>query len=456
MALYKTSADTAGRPPLGWGGIARLGLVQMSLGAVVVMMTSTINRVMVVELALPAMLPGLLVALHYAIQVLRPRWGYGSDVGGRRTPWIIGGMVALALGGLAASVSTALFPQSFWAGLAVAVFAFTLLGVGVGVGAAGTSVLALLAIRVAPQRRAAAATIVWVMMIFGLAATASVAGRFLDPFSPARLIAVMAVVASVAVLLSTVAVWGVEGEAAGPSSDAPQTPFFEALREVWAEPEARRFTVFVFVSMLAYNAQELILEPFAGLVFGMTAGQSTALAGVQHAGVLAGMLLVSLGASVIGGRVLGSLKVWTVGGCLASAVAIAAIAAGGALGPSFPLRGAVFALGLANGAFAVAAIGSMMSLAGAGETPRAGTRLGLWGAAQAIAFGVGGLAGALVVDVAKGFVATPVEAYGIAFLAEAALFVAGAWLALGIGAPARRAAPPAPLGGPLAAGSGVG
>ena len=69
--------------PLGWLGIVRLGLVQTALGAIVVLTTSTLNRVMVVELALPATLPGALVAMHYAVQVLRPRLGYGSDVSGR-------------------------------------------------------------------------------------------------------------------------------------------------------------------------------------------------------------------------------------------------------------------------------------------------------------------------------------------------------------------------------------
>ena len=68
---------------LGWLGIVRLGLVQTALGAIVVLTTSTMNRVMVVELALPAMLPGALVALHHAVQLLRPRLGHGSDVGGR-------------------------------------------------------------------------------------------------------------------------------------------------------------------------------------------------------------------------------------------------------------------------------------------------------------------------------------------------------------------------------------
>ena len=70
-------------PVLGWAGIFRLGLVQAMLGAVVVLTTSTLNRVMVVELALPALLPGLLVALHYAVQLTLPRMGYGSDRGQR-------------------------------------------------------------------------------------------------------------------------------------------------------------------------------------------------------------------------------------------------------------------------------------------------------------------------------------------------------------------------------------
>ena len=69
---------------LGWFGIVRLGLVQTALGAIVVLTTSTINRVMIVELALPAMVPGIFVTWHYALQVLRPRWGHGSDSGGRR------------------------------------------------------------------------------------------------------------------------------------------------------------------------------------------------------------------------------------------------------------------------------------------------------------------------------------------------------------------------------------
>ncbi|MEL7256195.1 MAG: PucC family protein, partial [Pseudomonadota bacterium] len=95
------------------------------------------------------------------------------------------------------------------------------------------------------------------------------------------------------------------------------------------------------------------------------------------------------------------MRRWTVGGCFASAVALAALATGALVGPSWPLNASVFALGLANGAFAVAAIGSMMTLASAGEKQREGTRMGLWGAAQAVAFGLGGFLGAAAIDATR-------------------------------------------------------
>jgi BCD family chlorophyll transporter-like MFS transporter len=427
---------------LGWSGIVRLGLVQTALGSIVALTTSTMNRVMVVELALPAMLPGALVALHYAVQVLRPRLGYGSDVGGRRTPWIVGGMATLALGGVGAAAATALMGTALAAGIALAVVAFALIGVGVG--AAGTSLLVLLAKRVEGRRRAAAATIVWSMMIAGIVVTATVAGSLLDPFSPARLVAVTAGVAAAAFALTVVAVWNVEGSAAGAAVAGPaaKPAFFEALRQVWAEPQARRFAVFVFVSMLAYSAQDLILEPFAGHVFGYTPGESTKLAGLQHAGVLAGMILVAVAAS---GLRRGTLRAWTIAGCIGSAAALASLAAAGLAGPGWPLRLSVVALGVANGAFAVAAIGSMMGLAGSGRESREGVRMGLWGAAQAIAFGLGGFLGTAAADLARHLVGAPGVAYASVFAGEAVLFLVAAVLAARISRPrAGRAA--APLG----------
>jgi len=394
----------------------------MALGAIVVLTTSTLNRLMVVELSLPAILPGLLVGLHYGIQLTRPHWGFYSDTGGHRTRWIIGGMLALALGAFMAACALPIFPESFAMGLAVSIVAYTLIGLGVG--ASGTSLLALLATTTAPHRRAAAATITWLMMIFGIAATAGTVGQFIDPYSPALLIKIVGIVVSIATLVTCIAVWRIERNLIAIREPDP-TPFREGLKEVWSERKARNFTIFVFLSMTAYFMQELILEPYAGLVFGFTPGQSTSLSGAQNGGVFLGMLSVGILAT---GLKIGALRNWVMTGCVGSALALILITFLGPIGPSAPLVPAVVLLGFFNGMFAVAAIGSMMALAAQGAARREGTRMGLWGAAQAIAAGFGGLVGAGMVDLLR-FSMSDTQAFGIVFIAEAALFIAAAAMA---------------------------
>lgn len=412
---------------IGWLGIFRLGLVQAAIGAIVVITTSTLNRVLVVELALPAMIPGILVAIHYFVQVLRPRLGYGSDVGGRRTPWIIGGMAVLGLGAIGASLATVLMASNLWLGIACAVVAF--LAVGLGVGACGTTMLVLMSKGVAREKLAAAATVTWVMMIVGFIVTTVIAGKMLDPFSLTRLVEVTSTIVAGAFLLTCLAVFGVErpllaalAVSGGASASAP-SGFMATLREVWAEPHSRRLASFVFVSMLAYSAQDLILEPFAGAIFGMTPGESTQLSGMMSAGTLVGMLLVALVCTLGARGRLGALRLWTIGGCVASALMLVMLAIAGFVGPSWPLTPTVFLLGLANGGYAVAAIGSMMGLVGRGREAREGTRMGLWGAAQALAFGIGGIAATGAVDLARALTGSLPAAYGSVFVAEAALFV---------------------------------
>ena len=407
---------------LSWFMIVRLGLVQMCLGAIVVLTTSTLNRLMVVELALPAVLPGLLVALHYSIQLSRPSWGHKSDTGGKRTRWIIGGMAILGLGGFLAALGVPLLAANYWVGLATSIVAYALIGVGVG--ASGTSLLALLATATAPHRRAAAATITWLMMIFGIAFTATLIGNLLDPYSPALLLKLVGAVCVIATILTALAVWGIERRVTADHEPDP-TPFREGLAEVWAEDRARRFTIFVFLSMTAYFMQELILEPYAGLVFNLTPGETTSLSGAQNGGVFMGMLLVGIAAT---GFKFGSLRNWVIAGCLGSALTLAGLSFIGTAGLGDLLQPTVILLGFFNGMFAVAAIGSMMSLAGEGRERREGTRMGLWGAAQAIAAGFGGLTGAALVDIAR-TQTTDAAAFGSVFIFEGCLFVVAAILA---------------------------
>lgn len=367
-------SGTVSATPLGWLGIVRLGLVQSAIGAIVMLATSLLNRVMVVEYALPAALPAGLVAWHYAVQLSRPAWGHGSDRGRRRTPWIIAGMATLAAGAMLAVGSVALIAGGSWTGYLLAVVAFAMIGAG-GV-AGGAFVVAVLAIR-------------------GMEGAAAPA--------PAPALAPIT---------------------------AAQAPSFEqALRDIWSDRDARRFTVFVFLSMLAYSMQDLILEPFAGLLFGLTPGQSTQLSGTQHGGVLLGMVTVGLLGSLVNGRTPGALRRWTVGGCIGSAVALGGLAVAASAGPGWPLAANVALLGFANGVFAVAAIGTMMELAGSGDGGQEGIRMGVWGAAQAVAFGSGGLIGAVSVDLGRWLIGSTPDAFTIVFAIEASLFLLAAPLA---------------------------
>ncbi|MEI6572781.1 MAG: BCD family MFS transporter [Alphaproteobacteria bacterium] len=442
---------------LGWFGIIRVGLVQAALGGIVVLTTSTINRLMIVELALPALVPGLLVTWHYALQILRPRWGHGSDQGARRTPWIIGGMAILALGGALASLSVGLTATSTIVGLGVAFIAFTLIGVGVG--AAGTSLLIFLASHVEREKRAAAATIVWIMMIVGFILTSAFVGHFLDPFTPLRLVSLASAICGIAFLISLIALYRLEphqkqNTSSSATDGAAKPEFREAFSHVWRMAEARRFAIFVFISMLAYSAQDLILEPFAALRFGLTPGQTASLSGMQNGGVLMGMILVGVLATLFNRNRFMELRNWVMLGCFGSSLALIGLVVAARMGPPWPISASVFALGFANGVYAVAAIGSMFSSARAEGAEHEGLRMGLFGAAQAVAFGLGGVAGTGLSDFFRIFMDAPEIAYASVFAIEALLFVIAAWLATSIGRHAAHSENQNPL--VLAAGHEIG
>ncbi|MBY0491225.1 MAG: BCD family MFS transporter [Gemmatimonadaceae bacterium] len=429
-ARASTTVEVAARAStatLSWWQLTRLGLVQAAIGAVVVLLTTTINRVIVVELGLPASVPGFLVALHFGVQlILRPRLGHASDRIGSRTAWIRGGLLVCAVGGVAVAASLPVMRTQPALGIALAALASVLLGAGVS--AAGTPLLALMSERSSTSQRAGAAAITWILMIVGIIITSVTSGQLLDPFSFDRLIAVAGGVGVVGFVVSLVATLGVErGPRPTPAADARETTggFGEGLRTVLAEPAARLFAGFVFLAMFAYSAQDLILEPFAGIAFGMTPGESTSLSGAHHGGVLVGMIVAALIATRRG-----QLRHWAALGCLASALTYVALAFAPAINDVRIFRAIVMLLGLSNGVFAIGAIGSMMALTGDRTDGRAGLRLGVFGAAQALAYAIGTLSGAAGVDAARALLDSPLRGYLAVFAVQAVLFAASAVLAL--------------------------
>ncbi|MCG6884289.1 MAG: PucC family protein [Silicimonas sp.] len=405
---------------LGWGGILRLCLVNAAIGGLAALPVNLFNRLMTVELALPALLPGLLVALHYAVQITRPVWGHRSDAMGGRTPFIHGGIACVGLGLVATAWAIAFAPST---GVAIAVWTLAYMAIGFGIGAAGTSFLALLATAAPDSRKGAAATIAWLTLIAGAIIASIGTGIALKPYSPDRLMLVVPVVAAIALVIAMLGTWGIERRLGSvPQPDEPSLG--PALRATWADPAARAFTGFVFLSIFAFYLSELVLEPFAGHIHGLTPDASTRLSGGKDGAALAGMIA----AGALSTFRLGSLRGWAVLGCVISALGLMGLGAGAALVPFTVI------LGFGNGLFVVGAIGSMMRLAAerAGST---GTRMGVFGAAQAIAAGLAGLVATGTLDLAR-LAFSDSAAYGLVFGLEAVLFLAAALVALRLLKPA--------------------
>ena len=429
---------------MNWFSILRLGLVQLCIGSSVVIPLSTLNRLMKVELALPATIAGFLIALHYAVQLTRVNWGYLSDKTQNRSQWIIFGMLIIGIGGVLASASIPLIESNFAYGIMLALFSYTLIGFGVG--AAGTPLLALLASYSSKSQKGFAASITFLMMILGLAITGITAGIILDPYSHQKLIKITASLAIITNILSFLSLKNLEkslrnnADARTPNAINYDVPFLEGIKKVWMEREARLFTIFIFISMGAFSMQDPILEPFAGEVFGFAVGESTKLDGFHKIGTLIGIILIILclskfrigfgSLSFVKNERLGSEKFWLITGCLFSALSLIIISV---LGLTYKdpgiLNSVVFLFGISNGVFTAGILGTMLHLASRGsDGNNTGTRMGIWGAAQAYATMIAVFFSTVLVDILGLMMNSLPSVYGIVFLTAASFFIAAAFL----------------------------
>ena len=429
---------------MSWFSIFRLGLVQLCIGSSVVIPLSTLNRLMKVELALPATIAGFLIALHYAVQLTRVNWGHLSDKTQNRSQWIIFGMLILGIGGILASVSIPLIESRFGQGIMLALFSYSLIGFGVG--AAGTPLLALLASYSSKSQKGFAASITFLMMILGLAVTGITVGIILDPYSHQKLIQITSSLAVITNIISFMSLRNLEKSLQNSSYD-PETEtinynvsFIEGIKKVWMEREARLFTIFIFISMGAFSMQDPILEPFAGEVFGFAVGESTKLDGFHKIGTLIGIILIILclskfrigfgSLSFVKNERLGSEKFWLITGCLFSALSLIIISV---LGLTYRdpgiLNSVVFLFGISNGVFTAGILGTMLHLASRGSGDNnTGTRMGIWGAAQAYATMIAVFVSTVLVDILGLMMNSLPSVYGIVFLTAASFFIAAAFL----------------------------
>ena len=414
--------------------LLRLSLFQVSVGMAVVLLTGTLNRVMIVELSVPAWLVATMVSLPLVFAPLRAFIGFRSDehrsfLGWRRVPYVWFGTL-LQFGGLAIMPFALLLLSDGgvygpdWAGEAGAALAFLL--VGAGLHTTQTAGLAL-ASDIAPEpARPRVIALLYVMLLVGMLVSALVFGALLDDFSNTRLIQVIQGAALVTMMLNLLALW--KQEARNPQLTAhhrPRRDFGDAWRAFTGAPGARRLLVATGLGTAGFSMQDVLLEPYGGEVLGLSVSATTELTALLAAGTLAGLALAArfLGRGSDPHR-LAALA------ALTGIVAFALVAFAAPLETTAVFCAGVLLIGFGGGLFVVATLFAAMALA---EGEHTGLALGAWGAVQASAAGLAIATGGIVRDLVGGFAATgalgdaltdPSVGYGVVYQLEIVLLFA--------------------------------
>ncbi len=439
----------AGTPELPLSRLLRLSLFQVTVGMALVLLTGTLNRVMIVELDVPAWMVALMVSLPILFAPLRVLIGFRSDhrrspLGWRRVPYIWMGTL-LQFGGLSIMPFALILLSGdshapAIVGQAGAALAFLLMGLGLHT--TQTAGLALATDLAPAHLRARVVPLLYLMLLVGMLTSSLVFGVLLADFSPLRLIKVIQGAAVVTMVLNVIALWKQEARAPRPAADATVArPLLGVrLKALLASNggSPRRLMLTVALGTAGLTMQDILLEPYGAQVMGLGVGATTLLTALMSAGMLAGFGASArwLGRGVDASR-------------LAAVGAMIGLVAFSLLTFSAPLRSvgllvvAAFAIGLAGGLFSVGTLTATMALDTGRET---GLALGLWGAIQATAAGVSIAAGGLIRDVggalaARGALgealADPATGYLIVYHLEVALLFAAL---VAIGPLARHAA----------------
>jgi MFS transporter, BCD family, chlorophyll transporter len=428
-------ADVA-TPDLPLSRLLRLSLFQVSVGMALVLLVGTLNRVMIVELGVPASLVGIMLAMPLVFAPFRALIGFRSDthrceLGWRRVPFIWNGTM-LQFGGfaimpfallvLAGKLEAAHAP--IWIGLVSAGLAFLLVGAGVHI--VQTAGLALATDLTPPESHPKVVGLMYVMLLLGMIVSALVFGAALATFSPGRLIQVIQGAAVTTMALNFMAMWKQETRrplrgAAAPAADP-------GFRESWAsflqgEHSVRRLVV-VGIGTMAFGMADILLEPFGGQVLNLTVGATTKLTALLALGGLLGFGL----ASHVLSRGADPYRMANYGAMIGlPAFALVIIAA--PLGATSLFLVGNFLIGFGGALFGHGTLTATMNRA---PRNQAGLALGAWGAVQATAAGLGmALSGSLrdvinaVLSADQGLWGLPGAASGyiIVYLIEIALLI---------------------------------
>jgi MFS transporter, BCD family, chlorophyll transporter len=388
-------ADAA-TPDLPLSRLLRLSLFQITVGMAAVLLNGTLNRVMIVELSVPAWLVSGMVALPLVCAPFRALVGFRSDtyrsaLGWRRVPFIWIGSL-LQFGGLAIMPFALIILSGdtngpIVVGQIAAALAFLLLGAGFHT--TQTTGLALATDVAAPETRPRVVALMYVMLLVGVVVSALIYGAVLRHFSELRLIQVIQGSAVITIVLNGIALW--KQEPRNPTrlvTEEARPAFRDSWREFTRNARATRYLVMVGIGTMAFNMQDILLEPYGGQVLHLSVSATTQLTAL----IAVGALFAFAVAARLLARGADPIRL-TAHGATLGLLAFALVMFAAPLDSAALFRCGAGLIGFSGGLFAVGTLTAAMSLHCKGFT---GLALGAWGAAQAFAAGVAiALSGAL-------------------------------------------------------------
>jgi BCD family chlorophyll transporter-like MFS transporter len=387
--------------------LLRLSLFQVTVGMALVLLVGTLNRVMIVELSVPATLVALMLALPLIFAPFRTLIGFRSDVhvsalGLRRVPYIwkgtlyqFGGFAIMPFALLVLSGYGEAVDAPRWIGYSSAALSFLLVGAGVHM--VQTVGLALATDLVAEKDQPKVVGLMYVMLLVGMVVSALVFGALLENYSPGRLIQVIQGAAVVTVALNLLALWQQEARdraRARKMQAARPVAFRDALGQLMASPDMMRLLVVIGLGTFAFGMADVLLEPYGGQALGLTVAQTTKLTALLAAGTLLGFAIASK--ALTSG---GTPSRVAFAGALTGIPGFAAIILSSLFGGVAVFVAGVFTTGVAAGLFGHATLTASIRSAPAN---RIGLALGAWGAVQATAAGIGVALAGIVRDVIVG------------------------------------------------------
>ena len=283
--------------------LLRLSLFQISVGMAAVMLLGTLNRVMIVELSVPAFIVATMIAIPVLIAPFRALLGFKSDnyrsaIGWKRVPylwfgtlWQFGGLAIMPMALLVLAGDSAIDAGFF--GQVAAALAFLLTGLGMHM--TQTAGLALAADRASEETRAKVVSLLYVMYLLGMGVSAVIIGTLLKDYSSLLLVQVVQGAAVVTMVLNIVALWKQEKMSPMTKDErsAPQPAFRTAWADLTRETDMLRLVVTIFLGTIAFNMQDVLLEPYGGEILGLSVSATTLLTAMWACGALLGFGLAA-------------------------------------------------------------------------------------------------------------------------------------------------------------------